>query len=103
MVLQTPTNNNERSSDEILEMAVWLDMESGPAGYGEEEMNFSARRVPDAEVKHKPKKRRQKCPIRNLKLWRRAKPNSRSSLRAQKRHMLPDTPVGVIRTMRSAT
>ena len=26
-------------------------MESGPAGYGEEEMNFSARRVPDVEVK----------------------------------------------------
>ena len=50
MVVQTPTNNNERSSDEILKMAVWLDMESGPAGYGEEEMNFSARRVPDVEV-----------------------------------------------------
>lgn len=40
MVLQTPTNNNERSSDEILEMAVWLDMESSPAGYGEEKMKF---------------------------------------------------------------
>lgn len=40
MALQTPTNNNERSSDEILEMAVRLDMESSPAGYGEEKMKF---------------------------------------------------------------
>ena len=79
MILQTPTNNNERSIDEILEMAVWLDLESGPAGYGEEEMNFSARRVPDVEVEQQQKQRRQKCPIRNLKLWQRAKPSSRSS------------------------
>lgn len=102
MILQTPTNNNERSIDEILEMAVWLDMESSPAGYGEEKMKFPPGECRMWRLNNK-KQRRQKCPIRNLKLWRRAKPNSRSSLGAQKRRGLADTPVGVIRTMRSAT
>ena len=52
MILQTPTNNNERRSDEILEMAVWLDMESSPAGYGQEEMNLPLAELNNNKGKH---------------------------------------------------